>query len=139
VLEEVTDEHSRMILNLSISNKVVKIRTPTLASIKRAENAAKNTGDSSVLSPTDIQILALAIDLKNEDQNPLLITDDYSLQNVAKTLGIPFKPIIRDGIKQRFAWIRYCTSCKKRYPNTYSGEICEICGGKLKRRTIKKH
>jgi len=137
--EEVTDEHSRTTLNMAISNDVLKIRTPTQVSIKSVENAAKTTGDIAALSSIDIQILALALDLKTENQNPIIITDDYSLQNAAKTLGIPFKTIIREGIKQRFIWIKYCTSCKKQYPNTYPEKICEICGGNIKRRVLRKN
>lgn len=138
IFEEITDEHSRIILDLAISNQTVKIRKPTPASIESAKNAAKNTGDRSTLSAVDIEVLALALDLKKENRYPIILTDDYSLQNVAEILGIPFKTIIREGIKQRFIWTKRCTSCKKQYPETYSDEICEICGGKLKRRVLKK-
>jgi UPF0271 protein len=138
IFEEVTDEHARTILNLAASNLTLKIRTPTQASIKSVKKASKNTGDSAALSSIDIHILALALDLKNENQNPIIITDDYSLQNAAVTLGIPFKTIIREGIKKRFIWIKYCTSCKKQYPNTYPEKICEICGGNIKRRVLRK-
>lgn len=138
ISEEVTDQHSRMILNLAVSNEIVKIRAPTIASIKSVKIVAKNTGESSTLSSIDIEVLALALDLKREKMNPIIITDDYSLQNVAEILGIPFKTMIREGIKKRFIWTRYCISCKKQYPDTYSDEICEICGGKLKRRVLRK-
>ncbi|MFB0560677.1 MAG: NOB1 family endonuclease [Candidatus Lokiarchaeia archaeon] len=138
IFEEAIDEHSRMILNLAVSNEIVKVRTPTPASIKSVKNDAKNTGDLATLSTIDIEVLALALDLKKENRNPIILTDDYALQNVAEILGIAFKTIIREGIKQRFIWTRYCPSCKKQYPDTYSDEICEICGGKLKRRVLRK-
>nr|MDO8080598.1 ribonuclease VapC [Candidatus Freyarchaeota archaeon] len=138
IFEEVTDEHLRTILSSAVSNEILKLRTPTQASIKNVKKAAKNTGDSVALSSIDIKVIALALDLKNENQNPTIITDDYSLQNAAETLGIPFKTIIREGIKQRFIWIKYCTSCKKQYPNTYPEKICEICGGNIKRRVLRK-
>jgi UPF0271 protein len=138
IFEEVTDENSRTILNLAVSNETLKVRTPTPASIKRVKNAVKNTGDSSALSSIDIQVLALALDLKNENQNPTIVTDDYSLQNAAEALGIPFKTMIKEGIKQLFIWIKYCTSCKKQYPNTYPEKTCEICGGNIKRRVLRK-
>lgn len=138
IFEEVTDKHSRMILNLAVSNETVKVRTPTPASIKSVKNDAKNTGDLATLSTIDIEVLALALDLKKENRNPIILTDDYALQNVAEILGISFKTIIREGIKQRFIWTIYCPSCKKQYPDTYSDEICEICGGKLKRRVLRK-
>lgn len=138
IFEEVTDKHSRMILNLAVSNETVKVRPPTTASIKSVKNDAKNTGDLSTLSTIDIEVLALALDLKKENRNPIILSDDYALQNVAEILGISFKTIIREGIKQRFIWTRYCPSCKKQYPDTYSDEICEICGGKLKKRVLRK-
>ncbi|WXG40742.1 MAG: ribonuclease VapC [Candidatus Freyarchaeum deiterrae] len=138
IFEEVKDENSRMILNLAVSNGILKVRPPTQESIKSVKNAAKNTGDSTVLSLIDIKVLALALDLKNENQNPTIITDDYSLQNAAETLSIPFKTMIKKGIKQGFIWTKYCTSCKKQYPNTYPEKICEICGGNIKRRVLRK-
>jgi UPF0271 protein len=139
IFEEVTDENLRMLLNLAVSNETLKIRTPTQVSIKGVENSAIITGDNMALSSMDIQVLALALDLKKENQNPTIITDDYSLQNAAESLGIPFKTMIRKGIKQRFIWIKYCTSCKKQYPNVYSEKICEICGGNIKRRVLRKN
>ncbi|MEM3561843.1 MAG: PIN domain-containing protein [Candidatus Jordarchaeaceae archaeon] len=138
VFEEVIDNRSRIILNLAVSNNLVKVREPTPASIGVASNAAKSTGDDFTLSSVDIHILALALDLKNENKNPILVTDDYSLQNAAKTLGIPFKTVIREGVKQRFYWVKYCVSCKKQYPAIYSEKVCEICGGDIKRRISKK-
>lgn len=139
IFEEVKDENLRMILNLAVSNETLKIRTPTITSIKSVKNSATTTGDILALSSIDIQVLALALDFKNEKQNPIIITDDYSLQNAAESLGIPFKTMIRKGIKQRFIWIKYCTSCKKQYPNIYSEKICKICGGYIKRRVLRKN
>lgn len=61
IFEEVKDENSRMILNLAVSNGILKVRPPTQESIKSVKNAAKNTGDSTVLSLIDIKVLALAL------------------------------------------------------------------------------
>ncbi|MEM2144961.1 MAG: hypothetical protein QW279_06345 [Candidatus Jordarchaeaceae archaeon] len=138
IFEEVIDEKLRTVLNLAVTSENLEIRTPTQTSIKIVENSAITTGDNVALSSTDIQILALALDLKKENKNPTIITDDYSLQNAAETLGVPFKTMIRNGIKRHFIWIKYCTSCKKQYPNTYSEKNCEICGGNIKRRVLKK-
>jgi len=137
VFEEVVDEKLRTVLNQAVSSENLEIRTPTQTSIKNVENSAINTGDNLALSPIDIQILALALDLKKENKNPTIITDDYSLQNAAETLGISFKTMIRNGIKRHFIWVKYCTSCKKQYSNTYSEKTCEICGGDIKRRVLK--
>ncbi|HEX69286.1 MAG TPA: hypothetical protein ENG10_03210, partial [Candidatus Bathyarchaeota archaeon] len=54
---------------------------------------SKRTGDFKYLSQADIEVLALALQLKNSGENPTVVTDDYSMQNVANKLGIEFSPL----------------------------------------------
>ena len=63
----------------------IKTCSPDPEYIKMAGEAALKTGDYHVLSSTDIDVIALAIEL-----NGIIITDDYAIQNVARYCGIEY-------------------------------------------------
>ena len=99
---------------------------------------SKKTGDFKYLSQADIEVLALALQLKAAHKKPTIVTDDYSIQNVASKLKIEFSPLATFGIKYRFKWILYCPACRKKYPSDYKPKKCEICGTLLKRKPLSK-
>lgn len=86
------------------------------------------------LSETDKQLLALAVELKSAARNPQIVTDDYSIQNVATQLGIEFTALATFGIRRLLEWIRYCPACHREYPANYKSNTCEVCGTELKRK-----
>ncbi len=57
-------------------------------------------------------------------------SDDYSIQNVAKVLGIPFRSIGTDGIKKVVKWNYQCIGCHKWYKEKLSE--CPICGSEMR-------
>lgn len=107
----------------------LKIIAPPKNAIEEIKKYAEKTGDISNLSETDIEVLALAFYLK-----AILLTDDYSIQNVAKEMNIKYEGIIEKGIKEKFYWRYRCKSCGRYYEKYVP--ICPICGGKIKR--VKK-
>ena len=114
--------------------KRVTIRKPNKSSIALVESKSKSTRDDFVLSETDTSIIALAIDLKKEGKNPIILTDDYSLQNTARTLNIKFEKIITPGIKSQWRWVVVCPGCHREFKEGYSkGDDCPVCGTKLVR------
>jgi UPF0271 protein len=100
--------------------------------------ASKKVGDMRYLSKTDLQVLALALELEKRGLKPLIVTDDYSIQNVANKINLEFKSLLTFGIKFRFKWILYCPACYRKYPPDYKFKVCEICGTELKRKTKRK-
>ena len=94
-------------------------------------------GETELLSNTDKQILALALMFKSNENEVEIITDDYSLQNLATLMGINFKSTITKGIKKVLKWIIYCPGCKKIYNKIPIDGICIICGTQLKRKPKK--
>jgi len=104
----------------------LRIISPPSDVINLVKKFAFRTGDLPNLSDVDIHILALAFHLK-----ATLLTDDYSIQNVAKEMNIEYKGIMENGIKEKFYWRYRCKSCGK-YFDEYV-EVCPICGGKIKR------
>lgn len=103
----------------------VRVLSPTTASQKRIRDAAEKTGDVRRLSPTDLELLALAL-----DQGATLVTDDYSIQNVCRTLGIPYEPVVMPGIREEWRWVYRCTGCGTTWPEWH--DECPTCGSPLK-------
>ena len=107
--------------------KGLSITTPSKESLDIIQKTAEETGDFNRLSTADIEILALALDTnKDEDLKAIILTDDYSIQNVAITLNIEYQSFSQKGIKKKFKWQYHCPGCKKQFKDTV--KICPICG-----------
>jgi endoribonuclease Nob1 len=102
----------------------VSIIEPDPAGLKRLDEISAQTGDSTRLSPTDKGLLTLAMQLGAE-----LWTDDYSMQNVAKGLKLPYRTIGTKGITRVIKWKYRCQGCGK----TFDKEMpdCPICGSQV--------
>jgi UPF0271 protein len=111
--------------------KGLSVYSPTKESIKHVRLLSEETGDINRLSDTDTEILALAFEINNEDkEEPIILTDDYSIQNVANKLKIKFESVSQSGIKKRFKWQSRCTGCGKKFKDNIN--ICPICGSTTK-------
>lgn len=128
VLEEARDLCSRLELETAVLAGKVKVGEPSPDSLAKVRAKAKQTGD--VVSQTDIRLLALALDLKSD--NAELVTDDYAIQNIASSLGIPYSRVAMPGIKEVLRWEAVCPGCGRRYPP--SATKCPACGSELVRR-----
>jgi UPF0271 protein len=91
---------------------------------------AKKTGDDGRLSATDIELLALALELK-----ATIVSDDYSVQNVASILEIPIKTNL-EGIRKIIHWTYRCRGCGRYYEKKESD--CPICGAEVRTVSRKK-
>jgi endoribonuclease Nob1 len=103
------------------------IHAPSDEAVQQIKKTAKETGDDRRLSPADIEILALALDINKEpDQEATILTDDYSIQNIASTLHIKFEGFSQKGITKKFKWVSRCPGCRKQFNEPT--KICPICG-----------
>jgi UPF0271 protein len=116
----------------------IKVEMPDKSFLDMVRASASVVGDSFFLSATDIQVLALALQLKIRGHSPLIATDDYSIQNVADQIGIEFASLATFGIRRRLQWLRYCPACHRRYSANYRFGRCEVCGTELKRKPFRK-
>ncbi|MCS7363908.1 MAG: ribonuclease VapC [archaeon GB-1867-035] len=132
-IKEVKDQKSRRILETAISIKKVKIAKASEKSIQKTRKNAEKTGDLKYLSEADIETIAIALDAKEKGLQPIIITDDFTIQNVLSHMKIPYKPVITSGIKNKVKWIIYCPACGATYTDKKIS-TCEICGSKLKRK-----
>ncbi len=128
----------RIRFRTAVESGKLKVRAPKKSFIDKVKASARLVGDSFFLSEADLQVLALALELRAMDLAPSIATDDYSIQNVANQMGIEFASLITLGIRFRLQWLRYCPACHKRYPANYKSKRCEICGTELKRKPLRK-
>jgi UPF0271 protein len=124
-------------LAVSASSGKLRIQTPSSSSIDDVSKNASALGDKVVLSKADTSVLALALDLRKEGKIPVIVSDDYAVQNVAEGLGIAYQPLATLGIRERFNWTIYCPACYRRYTNL-DLDVCPVCGTKLKRKPTQK-
>jgi len=124
--------------NTAIENKKLTVKSPKDSFFQEIQEASRKIGDMRYLSEADLQVLALSLELKSKGLSPMIITDDYSIQNVANEVDVEFRSLITFGIKFRFKWILYCPACFRKYPSDYKFKSCQVCGTELKRKTKKK-
>lgn len=126
VVEELIDRRSKWRLELFLEQGL-RVREPSGESLAMVMEAERSTGEEGVLSGTDRDLVALALDL-----GASLVTDDFAVQNVAHELGIPTVPL-----QQRRALHRHyryrCTGCGM---FSEDSKECPVCGAPM-RRTIR--
>ena len=102
--------------------------------LDEATEAASNTGDLARLSPVDLEILALAISTGEK-----LFTDDYSLQNVCRSLGHQFEAVSNRKSTQQWGWQLKCIGCKAtKKVDSQTEQECDICGSPMKVKRSRK-
>ncbi len=140
VVEEVRDLDSRASLELSLSaGKLVIVDVPDKFLVE-AVRVAGDLGEFSKLSKADISLTALMIMLVRVcgGVDVFVVTDDYSLQNIANYLGLRVLGVKRRTIDKVVKYVSVCRLCGY-VDNTGLGVVCPVCGGFMSRRpsTVK--
>jgi len=118
-----------------LKEKGLILKKSTNDSKKEIDDVSRKTGDFDRLSDFDKEILALALDEKNRDNSVVILSDDYSIQNVASYLKIRFESISQKGITKKLKWASRCRGCGKKFKDNIS--VCPICGSDTKKIVIK--
>jgi UPF0271 protein len=140
VKEEMSENSMSWIrFKTAIDSGKLKMKAPDKSFLEQVKAAATTVGDAFFLSDADLQVLALALELKTQGYSPLIVTDDYSIQNVANQMGIDFTSLATFGIRFRLSWVRYCPACHKKFPADYKSRTCDVCGTGLKRKPLRKN
>ena len=124
VLDELRDLRSKSRFDVLCAQGLT-LAVPSGENTEKVNAASKKSGDAGIISGTDRDILALALDL-----GAVLYTDDYAIQNVAGILGVQTAPIIQRKAK-RIHWKYRCSGCGRYFD--HDGE-CRICGSVIKRK-----
>jgi len=126
-IEHIKKDHDA--IQILIETKRLMIRDPEHRFIITVNDAAKKSGDFPNLSHEDISAISLSLQLEAE-----LVTDDFTISNVAKNLNIKVIPVMTSGIKNVVIWKYYCQGCKTNFSKV---KECPRCGNRLKRKPMK--
>lgn len=129
VIDEVQRGKVSRDLELAIEISIT-VKVPGDEALRTIRETAKKTGDDGRLSPTDIELLALAW-----EQKATIVSDDYSVQNVAAILKIPIKTNL-EGIRKVIHWTYRCRGCGKYFDENQPD--CPICGSEVRTVSRKK-
>ena len=139
---EVIGELSSMWLQFKYSTAIqlrkLNVVSPKDSFLKKVEDASLETGDRKKLSKADLSVLALALELSSRGFKPSIVSDDYSIQNVAEHLNLDYTNLAMRKIKSRIKWVWYCPGCHRRFSSMETDMICSVCGTELKRKALKK-
>lgn len=127
VLREVSRGRQGRDLELAIEVSIT-VSEPSAEALAMVQAAAEGTGDSGRLSGTDKEVLALALEL-----GATLVSDDYSVQNVAAVMGIRVTGQL-NGIREVFRWTHRCKGCGRYYEEKQPD--CPVCGSEV--RAVRK-
>jgi len=130
VVRELEKEDMGERLELLLATRI-RVVSPSERSLLRVADTAKETGDVRRLSETDVEIIALASELGYE-----LISDDYSVQNVARVMGVQCRGMEQEGIKEVYRWRAKCKGCGKVFDADVSE--CDVCGSETRAKRDKK-
>ena len=122
VIEELTKYKDQ---RLKLWGDMLRVSDCSTSSITRVEEEAKRSGDLGRLSPVDITVIALGLEL-----NGTVWSDDFSIQNVCARLGIQYRAVGTNGIKRIEKWNYQCIGCKRWYKE--KADECPICGSPMK-------
>ncbi len=113
------------------------IHMPSKDSLKIVKQTAQKTGDDRRLSVADLEVIALALDInKEKEQEATILSDDYSIQNIASTLRIHYQGVVQKGITKKFKWVSRCPGCGKQF--NHVEKICPNCGTETKNHLSQK-
>ncbi len=130
VVEEVVDEESK--LYFSVVNVRVEEAKPEFVS--KVLRTAEETGDIYKLSKTDVMLLAKALEIRERGEEVTVVTDDYSIQNVARVFELKVESIVQPGISKAFKWVKVCRGCGRQV----DGDVCPVCGSEVVLRRVKR-
>lgn len=118
-------------INCAKQSNNLTVKTPENYYRNEVIGAAKATNDLVLLSEVDINLIALAWELKKTtEKDVILFTNDYSMENVCLKLNIPFSPLGKDGIKKlNYKKDIICPACGAKNP--IGAEWCKECGTKF--------
>ncbi len=128
VIEEIKHiKHRLDAVNMLVSMQRIKVIEPSHEYTVKAKGYAMVYGEYE-LSDTDISIIALALMLKEKqpymNNNIIIASDDFSIANVARAIGIDVTFITNKGIRHIIKWIRYC---KGSVNLTTIHKFCYVC------------
>lgn len=134
--EMLHDSLAYMRYRASLEHAALMIREPSDVARRTVQTESSQAGEEESLSKADKELLALAWDLEREGEQPIVVSDDYAIQNIAHILKLKFRSLATYGIRHRFSWILFCPACFRKFRKVETAN-CPICGTILKRKALR--
>lgn len=122
VVAEMKDLRSKSKLDAMLEDGRLFVSEASPSTRKRVVAASKKSGDYGVISETDCDVVALALEIGG-----IVVTDDFALSNTAQTLGLTVIPVQMRRAKKR-QWKYRCTGCLKFCD---APGVCDVCGSEI--------
>ncbi|MBQ2831485.1 ribonuclease VapC [Methanobrevibacter sp.] len=137
ITAEIKDFESRLKFDSVVNDGLLNIKEVPFQYINSVNEIISGSGDILRLSLPDVKLISLAYMLSQNGEDVKVITDDYTIQNTLKIMGIPYSGVITEGIKGIYNWKKVCEGCKKEFDEDYPFDDCEICGSRIFKKRIK--
>ncbi len=137
ILEELNNRPSLERAESMISTGRLNIESVDESNIKRAMTAARQTGDASVLSTNDLELIGLALQKNNSGYDVVIVSTDLAVLNTAKHLGLGILDP-EDRMQHEITWVLKCPACGRTSTDSSETE-CIVCGTKMRRKSRSKH
>ena len=136
VVSEIKDINAEILLNQCINDNIITIEDADYLNDSHLYESLVSSGDFTRLSDNDKMVVAVALKHKNMGDDVITVTDDYSMQNTLKLLGLKYQPVLTKGINETIKWQRICKGCRRVYPSDHDEDVCEVCGSKIIRKRL---
>lgn len=98
VFDEWKDFRSKQLAENAFAAGLLTIQDPCPLSIQKTDQKAAESGTE--IGDADVSLIGLAIEFRERNEKFIVITDDYSVQNILKKLKIKFRGVIQKEIKK---------------------------------------
>lgn len=132
VLMEVRNVKIRNIILGLTEGGVLRVVEPSEKYVDIVHNLCLELGEVSKLSIADIHVVSLALEFRDSGGDVVVLTDDFSIQNILKHIGVNYN-IIRRGIRRRIKWVIKCSRCGAHFSEMPSDGLCPRCGDSVSR------
>ena len=132
IMVEVRNKPSKLRAEILLILDRMRVANPEDEYVQRTVDAAAQSGDRSVLSNADIELLALALMLSDDRSNVTIVSTDFAVLNTASHLNIDFlDPSSK--FKKEIIWAMRCPACGYRSKGPTRDTECPVCGTAMRR------
>ena len=100
VVGEVRDSESRAILEKALESGRLEVLEPSNSRVEEAVELARKAKTLGYLSEVDLEVVALALELKARGLDVIVASDDYKIQATLAKAGIEFLKVRYRGIRR---------------------------------------
>jgi UPF0271 protein len=136
IVEEIRNRMSRFRAETLFLLEKMDVRSPSEENVRRVESIATSTGDQSVLSKNDIELIALASTVVSEGLDATLVSTDFAVLNTASQLDIAIIDP-NQKFKQKIIWGMRCPACHYKSKTPTRDTECPVCGTTMRRTPLK--